>query len=271
MLDPRFANQPLAIEPGAAVRRLSPGAADALYGPAPESASDRRGYDVVAGVALIGIYGVLLPRLGTLRPWGDFATGYDGIRANVLTALADAEVRALVLDVDSPGGMVDGCFDLADTIHAARGSKPIVAIVADHAYSAAYALASAADFITVPRTGGVGSIGVITGLMDVSGALEKAGLGMHFVTYGARKAEEMRASYTGVSKPVLERMQRDVDRIGELFVATAARNRAVSADAVRAQEAACFMGQAAVEAGLADNVMAPADAFAALLADLGAA
>ncbi|TOL42864.1 serine peptidase, partial [Vibrio parahaemolyticus] len=67
----------------------------------------------------------------------------------------------ICLDIDSPGGEVAGCFDLVDLIYELRGKKPIYAILSENAYSAAYAIASAADKIYVPRTGGVGSVGVI--------------------------------------------------------------------------------------------------------------
>jgi len=117
------------------------------------------GYDVVEGIAIIPIQGTLVQKLGTLRPYSGM-TGYDGIRACFLRALYDSEVKAICLDIDSPGGEVAGCFDLVDEIFAARGSKPVWAILSESAYSAAYALASAADKIIVPRTGGVGSVGV---------------------------------------------------------------------------------------------------------------
>lgn len=227
-----------------------------------------RGYDLVAGIAVIQVEGMLVQKTGTLRPYSGM-TGYDGIRANLLTSLADQEARAIVLDLNSGGGEVSDCFDLVDTIHAARGRKPIWGICGDHAFSAAYALASACDRITVPRTGGTGSVGVITMLVDYSEALGKAGLAVHFVHYGARKAEEGRAQYQGVKPDLLKRLQADVDTVGELFVETVARNRGISAEVVRAQQADCYLGAAGVEAGLADAVMAPHEAFAALLAELG--
>lgn len=228
----------------------------------------QRGYDLVAGVAVIQVEGMLVQKTGTLRPYSGM-TGYDGIRANLLTALADREARAIVLDLNSGGGEVSDCFDLVDTIHDARGRKPIWGICGDHAFSAAYALGSACDRITVPRTGGTGSVGVITMLVDYSEALGKAGLAVHFVHYGARKAEEGRAQYQGVKPELLKRLQADVDTVGELFVETVARNRGIPAAAVRAQQADCYLGAAGVAAGLADAVMAPHEAFAELLATLG--
>lgn len=239
----------------------------AALGPAEAGVRRERGYDVLAGVAVIAVEGLLVQKLGSLRPWCGM-TGYDGIRQNLLTALADPEVRAIVLDLDSPGGEVAGCFDLVDTIFAARGTKPIWGICAEAAYSAAYALASACDRITLPRTGGVGSVGVITMLVDLSRSLDEAGITVHFVTYGAQKAEESRAELTGVSDELLGRIQARIDEAGELFVGTVARNRGVSPDSVRAQQAACFNGATGVTQGLADAVMAPDAAFRALLATL---
>jgi ClpP class serine protease len=113
--------------------------------------AEERAYEVAAGVAIIPICGTLVQKLGTLRPYSGM-TGYDGIRANLSMALEDPAVEAIMLDIDSPGGEVAGCFDLVDAIYAARGTKPIWAILSESAYSAAYAIASAADHITVPWT-----------------------------------------------------------------------------------------------------------------------
>lgn len=266
MLD-RLLGEPLALEPRAARRLLT---SSLTLGDAPQGQRGDPGYDVIGGAAVIGVYGVLMTSLGTARPWGQWATGYDGIRAALAGALDDASVRAIVLHVDSPGGVCAGLFDLAGTIYAARAAKPVIAIC-ESAYSAGYSLASAAEYVTVSATGGLGSIGVITALTDMSGMLGKAGIAVHFVTYGAKKAEASRAEVTGVSDGVLADMQRDVDRLGEMFVADVARNRDLDPAAVRATEAACFMGADSLAIGLADRVCSPDTAFVAVLADLGAA
>ena len=270
MIHSRFHGVPLAIEPVAARRLLAAGQFEAAFGAPPEGYRDDKGYDVVGNIAVIGVQGLLMPKLGTLRPWRNYATGYDGIRANLAAALQDPEAHAIVLDVDSPGGLVSGLFDLAEVIFAARAVKPVIAIC-ESAYSAAYAIASAAEYLTVPAAGGVGSIGVIAALTDLSGMLDKAGVAIHFVTYGRKKAAEARAQVNGVTDEVLADLQRDIDLVGEMFVSAVARNRNISADAVRDTEAACFMGQAGMALGLADRVCSPDAAFAAILADLGSA
>lgn len=279
----RMFNTPLAIHPGKAevvmaalaerlgissiVRAdgmpMNPQAFDQEFmNPGP---SGRAGYEVVGGVAVIEVSGTLVQKLGTLRPYSGM-TGYDGIRQNFLMAIEDPDVQAIVLNIDSPGGEVSGAFDLVDLIYGARGEKPIWAILDESAYSAAYAIASAADVITVPRTGGTGSIGVIWMHVDWSQALQGAGLQVTFLTFGDTKADGH--PEIPLSPGARDRFQADIDTMGELFVETVARNRNIAAEVVRDTEAATFLGPRGVEVGLADAVMSPDAAFSALLADL---
>lgn len=223
------------------------------------------GYDLVGNIAVIPVHGTLVQKTGSLRPWSGM-TGYDGLRQAFLTALYDPQVAAIVLDVDSPGGEVSGCFDLVDTIYNARGEKPIWSILNESAYSAAYAIASAADRIYVPRTGGTGSIGVICMHVDFSKALTSAGIEVTFITYGDRKADGH--SEIPLTTEALARFQGDIDTMGELFVETVARNRNITASKVRATQAGTYLGADGVAAGLADAVAAPDAAFRALLSQL---
>jgi signal peptide peptidase SppA len=227
---------------------------------------DERYYDVVEGVAIIPITGTLVAKSGYMRPWSGM-TGYDGIRACLSLALADPAVRAVVLDIDSPGGEVAGCFDLVDEIYAARGTKPIRAILSENAFSAAYAIASACDQITVPRTGGTGSVGVIALHTDFSKALGGAGITVTIIQCGDRKSDGN--EFQSLAPEALARFQADVDTMGELFINTVARNRGLAANAVRDTQATTFLGAAGVKIGFADAVASPDAAFGALLDELG--
>jgi signal peptide peptidase SppA len=230
-----------------------------------EDVADDRGYEVVAGVAIVPVVGTLVHKSGFLRPYSGM-TGYDGIRANLSMALADDAVHGILLDIDSSGGEVSGLFDLVDAIYNARGRKPILASLSEVAYSAAYAIASAADFIAVPRTGGTGSIGVICAHVDFSKALSKDGLAVTLIHYGSRKADGN--PYNPLSDVALARIQSAVDETGELFCKTVARNRKLPTTHVRKTEAGLFCGAAGVEMGFADAVMAPDEAFGHLLDSL---
>jgi signal peptide peptidase SppA len=240
---------------------------DDEYGFAEPGSTPRSGYDMVGPIAVIDVQGTLVQKLGSLRPWSGM-TGYDGLRQNLFMAVSDPKVEAIALNIDSPGGEVAGCFDLVDAIYGLRGKKPIWAILDESAYSAAYAIASAADKIYVPRTGGVGSIGVIAAHVDLSQALTTAGIKVTFITYGEYKADGH--AELPLSDEALGRFQADIDAMGELFVETVARNRNISAATVRGTKAACFMGAKGVALGLADEVAAPDAAFRALINSIAA-
>jgi ClpP class serine protease len=148
----RLFNRPLMIHPAKAEVIMAAladrfGVAHLLRGPGGEPValvpmqldgeSEQEGcYEIIAGVGIIPIEGTLVAKLGCLAPWSGM-TGYDGIGQNFLAALDDPAVRAIVLDIDSPGGEVSGVFDLADMIYQARGEKPVWAILTECAYSAA--------------------------------------------------------------------------------------------------------------------------------------
>lgn len=223
-------------------------------------------YDLIDGVAVIDVSGTLVQKSSYLRPYSGML-GYNAIRHNFLAALDDKAVRAIALSIDSPGGEVAGCFDVADLIYESRSVKPTLAILNESAYSAAYALASACEQITVPRTGGTGSVGVICMHLDQSRAIDKAGFAVTIIKYGDRKADGNQ--FMPLSKEALERFQADVDEMGELFVDTVARNRGLSVSVVRNTQATTFLGAAGVEIGFADAVMAPDEAFQSLLNELG--
>jgi capsid assembly protease len=221
-----------------------------------------KGFDLVAGVAVIPVVGTLVQKLGTVRPYSGM-TGYDGIRSAFFAAQEDTQIKAIALDIDSPGGEAAGLFDLVDAMAEARGAKPVWAILSESAYSAAYALATVADRILVPRTGGTGSIGIITMHVDFSRALNEVGITVRVIRFGEQKMRNNELE--PLTDDALARVQADVDTMGELFVDTVARNRGIAASKVRATEAGTFLGAAGVTAGLADAVMAPDQAFAELL------
>ncbi|HEX7853840.1 MAG TPA: S49 family peptidase [Sphingobium sp.] len=228
-------------------------------------------YDVVAGVAIIPVKGILIQRLDWLWEYGELfgVTGYDRLRYQFMHALADPTVEAIAFDIDSPGGEVAGCFDLVDTIYRARGIKPLAAILGENAYSAAFAIASAVDprRLWVPRTGGTGSVGVIYIHLSVAEWLRTAGITPTLITKGDFKGET--SDMLKLSKDALARLQTDVDDVGQLFIDTVARNRGLSTKLVEQTQAATFQGVRGVEAGFASAVASPDAAFQALLKQLG--
>ena len=233
--------------------------------PPPGALSQGAGYAVIQGVAVIQLHGLLVHRLGCIGPWNGM-TGFDGIRAALLNVASDRAIRAIALDIDSPGGELSGLFDLADTISACGASKPIWAMLNEDALAGAYVLASACDQVSVPRTGSTGSIGVVALFPDISKALNQAGVKVTVFQFGDRKADG--TPELPLTGDAATRFQAEVDKLGALMVETVARNRKLSTAKVTAQQAGTYLGRDGVTAGLADLVAAPDVAMGALLDEL---
>lgn len=218
-------------------------------------------YSIVDGIAVIEIAGVLIHR-GSWIGQSSGQTSYEGISAQIEAAASDPSVRGLALEIDSFGGEVAGVFDLADRIRAIRRNKPVWAFVAEHAFSAGYALASQADRILLPRTGTVGSIGVVVMHADLSGQLDQDGVRVTLIHSGQHKVDGN--PYEPLPVNVRDDIQREIDVLRFLFAETVAAGRAgrLSQDAARATEAATYRGTDAVAAGLADEVIDLARGFA---------
>jgi ClpP class serine protease len=143
------------------------------------------GYEVQDAVATICVEGALMDRACW---WWD---GYDALQARVERAHADPAVKALLFDLDSPGGMVAGLFDCMRGLRAAKAKsgKRCVAWVGSGAYSACYGIASTCDEIVVSDTAGVGSVGVITSLTSYAKMLEENGIDVRVVSSGEEKTD----------------------------------------------------------------------------------
>ena len=216
-------------------------------------------------IAVIPIYGTLVRRTLGLEAQSGLAS-YTGIAAQLDAALASPEVAAILLDVDSPGGESGGVFDLADRIRAAGQIKPVWAVANDMAFSAAYALASAASRVLVARTGGVGSIGVIA--MHVDQSVKDAKDGVRYTAVFAGERKNDLNPHEPISDEAHAVLKAEVHRVYDIFVETVARHRGLALEAVRATEAGLFFGPDAVAAGLADAVGGLDDALAQLTQSL---
>jgi signal peptide peptidase SppA len=206
------------------------------------------GYMLIDGVALIEISGGL-----TYRGYGWWNTTYSEIRNRFRMAMADERVGRIVLLIDSPGGEVGGVFDLVDEIYQARGTKPMIAVVDEIAFSAAYMIASAADRVYLPATGQVGSIGVIAIHVDQSGFDRNLGLCYTAVYAGNHKNDY--SPHKPLNPEAMDALQAHVDKLYGMFAAVVARNRGIPQAAVMDTQAGIFLGDAAVAAGLADGVL----------------
>lgn len=232
-----------------------------------EQMADYRPYNITNGVLQVPVQGMLLNRFS--YQFGRWATGYQYIERALARGLEDENVKAIALIIDSPGGEVSGCFELGDKLYEARSIKPIRAFAADHAYSAAYALGSAATDLMVTRSGGTGSVGVVTAHVDWSAALAQDGVKVTFIFAGSHKVDGN--PYEKLPDDVKARIQERIDKTYAVFTGTVARNRNLEDQAVRDTEALTFDAQDSVAKGFADGIGALDEQMAIFYSDIAEA
>lgn len=218
-------------------------------------------------VAVIPVHGVLAPKMDLMTEISG-GMSYVGLQKALEAAYADTEVKAIVLDIDSPGGAVPGAQELGEAIRSLRGGeKPIIAQVNHLAASAAYWIASQADEIVVSPSARAGSIGVYTVHEDISAALEKAGVKRTYISAGEHKVEgnETEPLAEDALAFIEERVKRSYDR----FVAAVAEGRGVPAATVEKNfgQGRVFFAEELVEKGMADSIGTLSDTLARFGAD----
>lgn len=207
-------------------------------------------------IAVIPMHGVLAPRMNMMMAMsGGTSTAMFG---NALREqVNNPQVKAIIVDCDSPGGSVAGMQELADTIYSLRGTKPIVAVVNHLGASAAYSAISQMDEIVASPSSQLGHIGVASLLVDRSGELEQAGIKVMQVTAGKYKAEQATGSdLVPMTDSKVQHAQQSVDEAYSMFVDSVARGRGVKASDVRNGygEGRVVGAQEAVRLGMADRV-----------------
>lgn len=209
------------------------------------------------GVAIVPINGPIA-RHANLFSAISGATSIELLARDFAAALNNAAVRAILLQMDTPGGEVNGVAEFADQVYAARGKKPIYAYVGGLCASAGYWIASAADAIICDQTALLGSIGVIAAVPDP--AYDSAG-DVVFVSSQSPKKRPDPTTDEGKSD-----IQTTIDSLAQIFVETVARNRGVDADTVLTSfgQGGVFVGKEAVTAGLADRLGSFEDVLAQL-------
>lgn len=222
---------------------------------------ERRAYRMDGDIAVIDLIGTISKRPSLFSSGGASAEGF--VRA-IRGAAADAKAKAIVVNVDSPGGAVSGIAEAGDAVFALRGKKPIVAVANDCACSAAYWIASAADRLVVAPTAMVGSVGVYIALRNWSEADKKDGYSTRILKAGKHKAAGHPAVPLAAEDAAA--IQETVDRYYALFVAAVARNRGLAVDVVRdtLADGREWIGAQAVELGAADEVGTLDDTIARL-------
>ena len=248
----------LGIDPDVVLAQRVPMDATATLMARYSEAGDDRDYAVIDGIAVIPVQGTLLKKESFMSAFSG-ATSYEQIERQVASAVEDAGVLGILLDIDSPGGETAGCFELSDYIYSIRGVKPVYAAANDVALSAAYALASAATRVFVTRTGALGSVGVYALHVDQSGFDKAMGAKYTYIFAGDKKIEGN--PHEPLAKGAKDDIQAEVDREYGIFTETVARNRDADKKEIVATQAGVVWADNALplfgdEVGTLDDAMA---------------
>jgi len=197
------------------------------------------------GIAVLPVVGPLF-RYANLFTQVSGASSYELLAKDFTQAVENPDVKAIVLNIDSPGGEVNGCAEFADMIHEARGVKPIIAYASGDAASGAYWIAAAADEIVVSKTSALGSIGVV--------GVYRGNKGEDAVEVVSSQSPYKRLDPD--TDDGRARLQKRIDAMADVFVEAVAKYRGVASSHVQNHYGSgdVFIGDAAVKQGLADRI-----------------
>lgn len=189
---------------------------------------------------------------GTFSLFGTVITS-QLVRTQLARAEEDSSVKAVVLQIESPGGAVAPCQEILEEIEKIRQSKPVVVSMRSEAASGGYYISAKADRIVALPGTLTGSIGVIAQIPNVKGLYDKLGIEMQ--TFKGGKYKDM---YSGLRELTAEEkgiMQQLVDEYYEQFVEVVAEGRGLSKEKVRSLATGqLYTGAEAKELGLVDEL-----------------
>ena len=180
---------------------------------------------------------------------------YGAIRQALIEAATHPRIDRIVLDIDSPGGSVNGVTDTAELISTIdQRVKPVFAFTDGTMASGAYWLGSSAREIFASQISNIGSIGVIVNHMERSKQLEMNGIKATVIRAG--KYKQVGNPNEPLTDEGLQELQSMVDAIYKIFVTHVSSERGKSyayADQHMAQ-GRVFLGETALEVGLVDHI-----------------
>ena len=195
------------------------------------------------------------------------STTVENMAVDLQRAADNPLVSGIILNIDSPGGQVNGIQEFADQVREVAAIKPVTAYIDGMGASGAYWIAAAANSIVLNDTSLVGSIGVVASIRDNRVAQERQGVKQYEIvsTQSPFKRPDV-ATAEGRAQ-----IQEMVDALAGVFIDRVAAFRGISTDAVLARygQGKMLPAKAAVEAGMADEISRFEPLVARLAVDAG--
>jgi protease-4 len=212
------------------------------------------GFDKIAVIMLRGLISSSIP--GTV---GDSMV--EDMRAALQQARDDSRVKAIVLEIDSPGGEVTAADAIYNAVTKARARKPVVVYMDSLAASGGYYIACGGKFLMANETTITGSIGVIIQTLNYEQLLNKVGLAA--VVFKSGKFKDMLNGARPITPEERELVQGFVMKTYDKFLGIVATERNLPADLLRntIADGRILSGRDALEHKLIDGVGQIDDAF----------
>lgn len=204
------------------------------------------------GIAIVPIKGVISPEDSNdiLRGSG---MGSDTIINNLKRAGDNDGIKAVVLEINSPGGTVVASREVANYVKSLSGKKPVVAWIREMGASGAYWIASGADVIIADEMSITGSIGVLSSYLEFSGLLDKYGVEYERLVAGELK--DVGSPYRDLSEAERKLMNVKLKKIQDLFLKEVAENRKLNPSQISEIKSGFFyLGIEAKDLGLVDEL-----------------
>ena len=210
------------------------------------------GAQLTGNVALIPISGVIMTEES-----GSYFSSEVASSSEIVKSLHEAgensQIKAIVLEINSPGGSAVASDEIGSAVKKAKLKKPVVAVIRDAGASGGYWVASAADYIVANRMSITGSIGVLSSYLEFSGLMEQYGVTYEKLTAG--KYKDMGNPFEKLDVEKKEIIQKKLDKIHAFFIEEIATNRKLSVEKVKEMATGeFFLGVEAKELGLVDEL-----------------
>lgn len=256
-VDPLYLNSAMA-----AVRAITQQEIEVRTKAHAESVDRQKDYQVIDGIAHVQLNGVISKGGSSLSGAGSTVAARYALRS----ASKDPSVKAILFNVESPGGAWSGTSELNQEVMRIRKSGMEVWVAGeDIVASGGYLASTSASKIWLNDAGRVGSIGVYQVVVDSSGAYDKAGYRVEVVKFGANKGIGVEG--TKITPEQMASLQKSVNDIGALFVEQVSQGRSIPMEKASAwADGETHSARAAVAMGMIDSIGTPEEAHAALLA-----
>jgi len=210
------------------------------------NAENSRGYTVEGSTAVVPVYGALGKNLTDFEAL--FMTDYNDIEASIIDAENDDSVETILLDINSPGGTIQGLPELVGYMRTVK--KPLVSYTDGMMASAAYWLGTVSQHLLISQTAEVGSVGVYVALLDESRALEMQGYKVEAISAGKHKMDY--SGFAPLSDSARARLQANVDKWHSRFKAAVRVNYPIDDEHLEGQT---FEGEEALEVQMASGIV----------------